>query len=86
MHPLFAKPRAARRGKPTPKCEWVVEPVLAVKSDADQCASGNGLRVVSSNAPGPLTEHINRFGKYALRLEHATPRPDYNLTFNAASV
>jgi hypothetical protein len=32
-----------------------------------------------------LTEHINRFGKYKLDLERATPAPDYNLTFKAAS-
>ena len=33
-----------------------------------------------------LTEHINRFGKYTLNLERATPAPNYNLTFKAASV
>ena len=32
-----------------------------------------------------LTEHINRFGKYTLNLERATPAPDYSLTFKAAS-
>lgn len=50
-------------------------------------AEGYEVEVESVARLSPyLTEHINRFGKYTLNLERATPAPDYNLTFKPAHV